>query len=92
MRYVSWFEVGGLTKPKKINPLKKAVQWGMGMFIKGQIGSLLGTGLASMLPGLAISGALLIASYCFYQALCQPGSESIAPMVLGLAMGVLSHV
>lgn len=77
---------------KQINPIKSIARWGLAAFVKLQIGGLLGGGLALILPGLAVSIALLIASSFLYEALTVPGHESIAPMLLGLAIGVLANV
>ena len=95
MQYVE-YRIGSLTveipmpKRKKQHPLKRLAQWGIGAFVKGQIGSLLGTLAASVFPTFAISGALLIASTALWIALAYPGTETIAPMILGLALGVLA--
>lgn len=68
---------------------KGVAKWALGTFIKGQIGSILGGIFSTLMPGLAISGALLIASFALYIAISNPGTEAIAPMILGLAMGVI---
>lgn len=95
MRYVEAFSIGNISvevsnqKHRFQSPLKRLAKWGITNFIKGQIGSLLGTAFTALLPGVAISVALLTASIALYLALCYPGLESLAPVVLGLAVGVL---
>lgn len=95
MQYVE-YRIGSLTVEipiptrKKQHPLKRLAQWGIGAFVKGQVGSILGTLAASVFPAFAISGALLIASTALWIALSYPGTETIAPMILGLGLGVLA--
>lgn len=95
MQYIE-YRIGSLTVEipiptrKKQHPLKRFAKWGMGAFVKGQIGTILGTVIASVFPSFAVSGALLIASTVLWMALCYPGTEAIAPMILGLALGVLA--
>lgn len=95
MQYIE-YRIGSLTveiptpKRKKQHPLKRLAQWGIGAFVKGQIGSILGTLAASVFPTFAISGALLVASTALWIMLSYPGTETIAPMILGLALGVLA--
>jgi len=73
-------------------PLKRLAQWGISSFIKGQIGALMGSLGASLLPAMAISGALLIATLALYFSLIHPEVSALAPAILGMALGVIAHV
>jgi hypothetical protein len=79
-------------KHRLFRPLKRLAQGGIGAFIKGQVGSLMGTLGASAFPAIAVSGALLIASLALYFSLIHPQVSSIAPAILGMALGVIAHV
>jgi hypothetical protein len=73
-------------------PLKRLAKWGLALFVKGQVGSLLGTLGASAFPAMAISGALLIATLALYFSLIHPEVSALAPAILGMALGVIAHV
>jgi hypothetical protein len=79
-------------KRRLLKPLKRFSQWGLGSFIKGQVGSLLGTLGAYAFPAMAISGALLIASLFLYFSIQHPDLTTGAPVILGMALGVIAHV
>jgi len=76
-------------KSRLFRPIKNLAKWGVGAFIKGQVGSLMGTIGASAFPTVAISGALLIASLALYFSLIHPQVTTVAPVILGMALGVI---
>lgn len=95
MRYVEVVTIGNLAVEVSPQPhstqhwIKRFTKWGMKHFIKAQTGSLIGLITAALIPSVSIPVALLVSSIIFYLALENPGMESLASLVAGLALGVL---
>jgi hypothetical protein len=85
-------EIDSRYKPQIKKGFKQLLQWGVRGLVRYQAGIVLGNITALLIPGLAINIALLIGLLTFLAALSSPGSESASLSVLGLAIGVLSHV
>jgi len=95
MRYIEVLTIGNLAvevspqSHSKQHWLKRFTKWGMKHFIKAQAGNLIGLITAALIPSVSIPVALLVSSLIFYLALENPGMESLASLVVGLALGVL---
>ena len=76
-------------KSRLFRPVKNLAKWGVSALIKGQVGNIFGMIGASAFPTVAISGALLIALLALYFSLIHPQVTSVAPAVLGMALGVI---
>lgn len=79
-----------LFKQRYTRPFKRLLRWGATSLAKVQLGNLIGSLGAIASPQLAIPAALLIASLILWFVLAQPGAECLAPIVAGLAWGVLN--
>ena len=79
-----------LFKQRYTRPFKRLLRWGAGFATKAQLGNLVGNLSAIAFPHLALTGALLLSCAALWFALARPGAECLAPIVAGLAWGVLN--
>jgi hypothetical protein len=80
-----------LFKKRYTQPFKRLLCWGAGVATKVQFGNLLGSLGAIAFPQVAITTALLVTCAALWFALAHPaGTECLAPIVAGLAWGVLN--
>jgi hypothetical protein len=78
-----------LFRQRYTRPLKRLIRWGAGAIAKSQLGNLVGSLGAIAFPQLAVTAALLVSCAALWFALGRPGGECLAPIVAGLAWGVL---
>lgn len=79
-----------LLKQRYSRPFQRFMKWGVGIATKAQLGNLVGSVSAIAFPHLALSAALLLSCAALWFALARPGAECLAPIVAGLAWGVLN--
>lgn len=79
-----------LLKQRYSRPFKRLLKWGAGFATKAQLGNLVGSVSAIAFPHLALTGALLLSCAALWFALGHPGGECLAPLVAGLAWGVIN--
>lgn len=79
-----------LLKQRYSRPFKRLLKWGAGFAARTQVGNLVGNLGAIAFPHLALTGALLLSCAALWFALARPGAECLAPIVAGLAWGVLN--
>ena len=79
-----------LLKQRYSRPFQRLLKWGAGFAARTQVGNLVGSAGAIAFPHLALTGALLLSCAALWFALARPGAEVLAPIVAGLAWGVLN--
>ena len=79
-----------LFRQRYTRPFKRLIRWGAGAVAKSQLGNLIGSLGAIAFPQLALTAALLVSCAALWFALGHPGGECLAPIVAGLAWGVIN--
>ncbi len=82
--------VSQLLQQRYSRPFKRLLKWGAGFAARTQVGNLVGSIGAIAFPHLALTGALLLSCAALWFALGHPGGECLAPIVAGLAWGVIN--